>query len=96
MHSIPCHYHDRSLKQQERNVYKRRFGGVRVSRGCATMYLSLSVLSVSLLAARSTLGKLFTEPSQLRSTTYDYVIVGGRLMLSIASFLGDADLHGTV
>ncbi|KDQ32751.1 hypothetical protein PLEOSDRAFT_1031974 [Pleurotus ostreatus PC15] len=40
------------------------------------MYLSLSVLSVSLLAARTTLGKLYTEPSQLRSSTYDYVIVG--------------------
>lgn len=44
------------------------------------MYLSLSALSVSLLAARSALGKVFTEPSQLRSTTYDYVIVGGMLM----------------
>lgn len=50
------------------------------------MYLSLSVLSVSLLAARTALGKLYTEPSHLRSTTYDYVIVGGMLMLPLLLF----------
>ncbi|KAF4607928.1 hypothetical protein EYR40_000264 [Pleurotus pulmonarius] len=37
---------------------------------------TLSLIPLLFLVAESVLARLFTDPSQLRSTTYDYVIVG--------------------
>lgn len=40
--------------------------------------LLLAYISLSLLVILPVRGTVFTDPSQLASTTYDFVIVGGQ------------------
>lgn len=41
------------------------------------MFPTFSLFSLALLAAKGAVGALLTDPTQLTTTTYDYVIVGG-------------------
>ncbi len=64
--------------------YKENFGMVEASvlATAASMAPTISFIPLLFLVAESVLASLFTDPSQLRSTTYDYVIVGGELCFS--------------
>ncbi len=60
-----------------------RCPGAIGSKQRCTMLPTLALLSIPLFIAQRACGELLTDPRQLRSTTYDYVIIGGGL----ASFL---------
>lgn len=47
------------------------------------MISTLSLLPLFFLLAKSALASLFTDPSQLRSTTYDYIVVGGKVLFHV-------------